>query len=335
MVLCLLAKVGFVVNHKKLSLVLAQRLHFLGFNWTRSEVGRSSRRSISSLFLAPGQWSRIPSPIATSYKSFLVTSCQPFRQSLFLSPFPLSSAQPEQHLPDGRRQFALNVALGQVSMRSLLDSLFGASSMRFSNVVSPSQRLQHGGGDGCIRFGLGPIFPGPDASGPLVGHCRCPRPYRCEGTHGVAHLPLGLPSLSSDPVSLFWRTNCTATCPKYGKKVAQYLNISFVCDNSIGTSGSFLCLGRFSGGGGARRAGPGVELSVPSPSNFPSRHSENSQALSPRDSILASPSLVSGPAGLGHCGRLLASGDASSVGPVDGVTPTSLSPPCLANFWRL
>ena len=101
-----------------------------------------------------------------------------------------------------------------------------------------------------------------------------------------------------------------------------------------GTSGSFLCLGRFSGGGGARRAGPGVELSVPSPSNSPSRHSENSQALSPCDSILASPSLVSSPAGLGHCGRLLASGDASSVGPVDGVTPTSLSPPCLANFWR-
>ena len=36
--------------------------------------------------------------------------------------------------------------------------------------------------------------------------------------------------------SLFWRTNCTATCPKYGKKVAQYLNLSFVCNNSIGTS---------------------------------------------------------------------------------------------------
>ena len=92
-----------------------------------------------------------------------------------------------------------------------------------------------------------------------------------------------------------------------------------------------------------------MELSVPSPSNSPSRHSENSQALSPRDSILASPSLVSGPAGLGHCGRLLASGDASSVGPVDGVTPlpylllvwqisgaseASISPTPLSGGWR-
>ena len=74
-----------------------------------------------------------------------------------------------------------------------------------------------------------------------------------------------------------------------------------------------------------------MELSVPSPSNSPSRHSENSQALSPRDSILASPSLVSSPAGLGHCGRLLASGDASSVGPVDGVTPL----PYLLLVWQI
>ena len=111
-----------------------------------------------------------------------------------------------------------------------------------------------------------------------------------------------------------------------------------VCVNSIGRSGSFLCLGRFSRGGGTRRAGPGVELpaglSVSSPSNSLSHHSENSPvswALSPCGSILASLSLVSGPAGFGHCGHLPASDDASRVGPVNGVTPATSTPPsCLA-----
>ena len=155
--------------------------------------------------------------------SFLAPHVSQTGSSSYLSAFPLSSAQTEQRLPD-RRQFAPSVALGQVLLRSSLDSLFGASPMRFSDVASPSCRLQHGGGDGCIGFGLGPLFQRQDASGPLVRHCRCPSPYQCEGTHGAAHLP---PRLPSPFWSLsFGRPTAQLQCPTSGK-VLQYLTISF------------------------------------------------------------------------------------------------------------
>ena len=70
-----------------------------------------------------------------------------------------------------------------------LDEIFGVSPVRGSNVASPSRRMRRGSGDGRVGHGMGHIFPGSPPQGILEGNCRCPSPYKCEGTPHFGYLP--------------------------------------------------------------------------------------------------------------------------------------------------
>ena len=82
-----------------------------------------------------------------------------------------------------------------------------SSSLPCSVVVSPSLELSSGSVDGRLGLGLGDALPEVPSSGPLVGVCGYPSPYRCDGAQGPSHLPSDFPSPSASPRFFAWRTD--------------------------------------------------------------------------------------------------------------------------------
>ena len=107
-------------------------------------------------------------------------------------PFPSKGF--ESDLQISKRSKSTSQAVSGIDSGPVLDEIFGSSPMHESDVEHSPRGLQCGSVDGRVGLRVGNLLSREDAEREMDG-CRCPSPYKCEGTHLFTSLPPGLPPI--------------------------------------------------------------------------------------------------------------------------------------------